>query len=204
MGLVGLVVMILLAYLLSARRDRFPWRIVLLGIGLQIIFAVVVLKVPLGRQFFTIVGDGFTALLDCVDAGAGFVFGETKVSTPNPNPERAVTPAFKVHFVAFKVLPTIVFFSALMSLLYYMGIMQLIIGVIARVMQTTLGTSGAETLSAAGNIFVGQTEAPLLIRPYLNEMTDSEIMAVMIGGFATIAGGVLAAYVGMGLIRPTY
>jgi concentrative nucleoside transporter, CNT family len=101
--------------------------------------------------------------------------------------------------VAFKVLPTIIFFSSLMSILYYIGLMQKLVGAISFVMQRTLGTSGAETLSTAGNIFVGQTEAPLLVKPYLNSMTRSELMAVMVGGFATIAGGVMAAYVGMGI-----
>jgi CNT family concentrative nucleoside transporter len=133
-------------------------------------------------------------LLDCVDQGAGFVFGTNEVSTPAGN-----TPAYKVHFVAFKVLPTIIFFSSLMSILYYIGAMQKLVGAISFVMQKTLGTSGAETLSTAGNIFVGQTEAPLLVKPYLNSMTRSELMAVMVGGFATIAGGVMAAYVGMGI-----
>jgi CNT family concentrative nucleoside transporter len=121
------------------------------------------------------------------------------VKTPAFTDPEATTPAFKVHFVAFKVLPTIIFFSSLMSILYYVGVMQKLVGGISMIMQKTLGTSGAETLSAAGNIFVGQTEAPLLVRPYLNTMTKSELMAVMVGGFATIAGGVMAAYVGMGI-----
>jgi CNT family concentrative nucleoside transporter len=191
----GLAVMLLFAWSLSAHRRRFPWRIALAGLALQFAFAVVVLKVPDGRRFFDTVGAGFTALLDYVDKGAGFVFGEGDVQTVGGDGTVVKTPAFKVHFVAFKVLSTIIFFSALMSILYHVGIMQLVVNGISWVMRATLGTSGAETLSAAGNIFVGQTEAPLLIRPYLNRMTDSEIMAVMVGGFATIAGGVMAAYI---------
>ncbi len=192
--IVGLFAMILIAWALSANRNRFPWRVVIGGILLQIVFALLVLRVPAGKVIFELIGSGFTSLLDCVDQGASFVFGDTLVTTG-----RGETPAFKVHFVAFKVLPTIIFFSSLMSVLYYVGVMQFVVGLISKMMQRTLGTSGAETLSAAGNIFVGQTEAPLLIKPYLNKMTDSEIMAVMVGGFATIAGGVMAAYVGMGI-----
>lgn len=192
--LVGLFTMIFIAWGLSANRKRFPWRVVIGGILLQFVLALLVLRVPAGKVIFEFIGAGFTSLLDCVDQGAGFVFGDTPVTTA-----RGETPAFQVHFVAFKVLPTIIFFSSLMSVLYYLGVMQFVVGFISRIMQRTLGTSGAETLSAAGNIFVGQTEAPLLIKPYLNRMTDSEIMAVMVGGFATIAGGVMAAYVGMGI-----
>jgi CNT family concentrative nucleoside transporter len=161
---------------------------------MQFALALVVLRSDLGQSVFQTIGDLFTNLLDCVDQGAGFVFGTNEVSTPAGN-----TPAYKVHFVAFKVLPTIIFFSSLMSILYYIGAMQKLVGAISFVMQKTLGTSGAETLSTAGNIFVGQTEAPLLVKPYLNSMTRSELMAVMVGGFATIAGGVMAAYVGMGI-----
>ena len=190
----GLLVMIGIAWGLSTHRKRFPWRVVLGGIGLQVAMALLVLQVPLGKAAFETIGGVVTSLLDCVDRGAGFVFGETAVTTA-----QGATPAFKVSFVAFKVLPTIIFFSSLMSVLYYVGAMQKVVGAISRLMQKTLGTSGAETLSAAGNIFVGQTEAPLLVRPYLNSMTRSELMAVMVGGFATIAGGVMAAYVGMGI-----
>ena len=210
--IVGLLVMIFIAWALSSHKNRFPWRVVIGGILLQIAFALLVLWdpsngagwlevkigrsiwIPTGKTLFEFIGAGFTNLLDCVDQGASFVFGGNLVNT-----ERGPTPAFKVSFVAFKVLPTIIFFSSLMSILYYIGFMQIVVGMISKLMQRTLGTSGAETLSAAGNIFVGQTEAPLLIKPYLNRMTDSEIMAVMVGGFATIAGGVMAAYVGMGI-----
>jgi len=192
--LMGLIVILAIAWALSAHRKRFPWRVVLGGLGLQVAMALIVLQIPLGKTVFEWIGNVVTNLLDCVDQGAGFVFGQTAVNTA-----QGPTPAFKVSFFAFKVLPTIIFFSSLMSILYYVGAMQVVVGAISRLMQKTLGTSGAETLSAAGNIFVGQTEAPLLVRPYLNAMTRSEIMAVMVGGFATIAGGVMAAYVDMGI-----
>jgi CNT family concentrative nucleoside transporter len=190
----GLCVLLGIAWLLSSDRSRVSIRIVLGGLLMQFALALVVLRSDLGQSVFQTIGDLFTNLLDCVDQGAGFVFGTNEVSTPAGN-----TPAYKVHFVAFKVLPTIIFFSSLMSILYYIGAMQKLVGAISFVMQKTLGTSGAETLSTAGNIFVGQTEAPLLVKPYLNSMTRSELMAVMVGGFATIAGGVMAAYVGMGI-----
>jgi CNT family concentrative nucleoside transporter len=194
--------MLALAWALSSNRGRIPWRVIVGGLLLQLAFAIIVLKVPQGREVFQWIGDGFTRLLNYVDDGSKFVFGQTPVQTEERVAgERSLvlTPAYMVHLVAFKVLPTIIFFSSLMSLLYYFGVMQLVVKCLAVIMQRTLGTSGAESLSAAGNIFVGQTEAPLLVRPYLNEMTDSEIMAVMVGGFATIAGGVMAAYVTFGV-----
>jgi concentrative nucleoside transporter, CNT family len=202
-GLLGLIVMMFVAWLMSSNRKVFPWRVVIGGLVLQITFALITLKVPGGDFAFRKIGDGFTELLNYVDSGASFVFGDqppVMVEQDTGGVKSMVaTPPFKVHFVAFKVLPTIIFFSSLMSLMYYFGVMQLIVKFLAGIMQKTLGTSGAESLSAAGNIFVGQTESPLLIKPYLNEMTDSEIMAVMVGGFATIAGGVMAAYVSFGI-----
>jgi CNT family concentrative nucleoside transporter len=191
--------MVGIAWSLSSDRRRFPVRVVVGGLLMQFILAVLVLRSEIGQSIFQAIGNLFTNLLDCVDKGAGFVFGEAPVVTPSKDDPTQTSPAFKVHFVAFKVLPTIIFFSSLMSVLYYVGAMQKLVGAISLVMQKTLGTSGAETLSAAGNIFVGQTEAPLLVRPYLNTMTRSELMAVMVGGFATIAGGVMAAYVGLGI-----
>ncbi len=182
-SLFGYVVILSLAWLLSSHKSRIPWRIVLLGTALQFVLAVIVLKTPPGAALFRGIGDLFTALLDFVDAGSGFVFGKN----------------FKEFYFAFKVLPTIIFFSALTSMLYYLGVMQVVVQGMSRVMQWTLGTSAAETLSASANIFVGQTEAPLLVRPYIATMTLSELNAVMVGGFATIAGGVLAAFVGMGI-----
>jgi CNT family concentrative nucleoside transporter len=153
------------------------------GLLLQFAFAAIILQTTYGGRAFDAIDFAFNRLLDSVSAGSSFVFGEN----------------FSEHFFAFKVLPTIIFFSAFMSIFYYYGVMQFVVGLFARLMQVTLGTSGAETLSAAANIFVGQTEAPLVIRPYIPTMTLSELNAIMIGGFATMAGGVLAAYVDMGI-----
>jgi concentrative nucleoside transporter, CNT family len=207
--ILGLFTIVFLAWTLSAHKKRFPVRIVLIGLCMQIFLAVIILKVPQGKIVFENIGGVFTSLLNCVDEGARFVFGSGSVVSevvPTSNADGQITqitttkgPAFTVHYFAFKVLPTIIFFSSLMSVLYYLGVMQVVVGAIARVMQYSLKTSGAETLSTAGNIFVGQTEAPLLVKPYLNKMTNSELMAVMVGGFATIAGGVMAAYIGMGI-----
>lgn len=182
-SLLGYLVLLGLAWLMSSHKTRIPWRVVLLGTMLQFVLALVVLKTPPGEALFSRIGQLFTAVLDFVDAGAGFVFGNQ----------------FKEFYFAFKVLPTIIFVSALTSILYYLGVMQLVVKSVARLMQWTLGTSAAETLSTSANIFVGQTEAPLLVRPYVATMTLSELNAVMVGGFATIAGGVLAAFVGMGI-----
>jgi CNT family concentrative nucleoside transporter len=182
-SLFGLFVLIGLAWVMSSHKRRFPGRVVLGGLALQFVFGTVILKTGVGRDIFQWLGDRITDLLNFVDQGAGFVFG-TKYTD---------------FYFAFKVLPTIIFFSALMSILYHYGVMQKVTRVFSVVMQKTLGTSGAETLAAAANIFVGQTEAPLVIRPYVASMTKSELMAVMVGGFANVAGGVLAAYVGMGI-----
>lgn len=179
----GYFVMILLAWLMSQHRTRFPWRVVLGGTLLQITFAWAILNTNTGLFVFGRIGDFFTTLLEFVNAGSSMVFGQD----------------FGQHYFAFKVLPTIIFFSALMSVLYHLGIMQIVVRAISRIMQMTLGTSGAESLSASANIFVGQTEAPLVVRPYVGRMTRSELMAIMVGGFATIAGGVMAAYVNMGI-----
>jgi CNT family concentrative nucleoside transporter len=178
----GIAAMIGLAWLMSSNKAKFPWRTVVSGLILQFIFAVVFLKTAQGKWLFEQVDFLFVSLLACVSAGTSFVFGE----------------GYEEHFFAFKVLPTIIFFSAFMSIFYYYGVMQKIVGVMAIVMQKTMRTSGAETLSAAANVFVGQTEAPLVIKPYINTMTMSELNAVMIGGFATMAGGVLGALASMG------
>jgi CNT family concentrative nucleoside transporter len=168
---------------MSSHKRRVSPRIILGGLVLQFAFAAIILRTTYGSQFFDALDVAFTTLLGCVNAGSEFVFGTL----------------FTEHFFAFKVLPTIIFFSAFMSIFYYYGVMQFVVSLFARLMQVTLGTSGAETLSAAANIFVGQTEAPLVIRPYIPSMTISELNAIMIGGFATMAGGVLAAYVEMGI-----
>lgn len=178
----GLAAMIAIAWALSSDRKAFPWRIVIWGTGLQLIFGIVVLKTRFGLWVFSLLNDAFVLLLDFTNEGSRFLFGEY----------------LDQHFtVALSVLPTIVFFSTLMTVLYHLGIMQRIVKGFAIAMQKTLRTSGAETLSAAANIFVGQTEAPLVVRPFVPTMTQSELMAVMVGGFASVAGGVLAAYVGL-------
>lgn len=193
----GLIVMVLLAWLLSAHRWRVSWRVVVGGLLLQFLFAAMTLKTDWGRRTFESAGDGINALMAFSEQGSEFVFG----INPRGDAEQKELPprVTVIRTVAFGVLPTIVFFSALMSVLYHIGVMQWVVRVMAVVMQRTLGTSGAESLSAASNIFVGQTEAPLLIKPFLGTMTLSEIMAVMTGGFATVAGGVMAAYISFGV-----
>jgi CNT family concentrative nucleoside transporter len=184
-SLFGLCVMVFLAWLMSANRWKVRPRIVIGGLALQFGFALLVLKTSPGRAVFSKFDAFFTTLLGFVKDGTRFVFGDLMDWSNN--------------LFAFQVLPTIIFFSALMSLLYHFGVMQQVVRVMAIVMQKVLGTSGAESLSAAANIFVGQTEAPLVVRPYVALMTQSELMAVMVGGFATVAGGVMAAYVQMGI-----
>jgi concentrative nucleoside transporter, CNT family len=179
----GLVVFVGIAYALSTNHKAVKWRPVLWGVGLQLILGVLVLRTTYGYLVFKWLGDLVTRFLDFSDAGARFVFGER----------------FTEFFFAFKVLPTIIFFSAVISLLYHFGVLQRIVQGVAWLMMRTMRTSGAESLSAAINIFVGQTEAPLMVKPYVPSMTNSELNAVMVGGFASIAGGVLAAYVGFGV-----
>ena len=182
-ALLGLAVFVSFAYLTSVNRAAIRWRPVLWGLTLQLIFALFILRTALGLAIFQWLGEVVSGFLDFSDEGAAFVFGEN----------------FQDFFFAFKVLPTIIFFSAFISLFYHYGVLQKAVKGVAWVMMRTMKTSGSETLSAAGNIFVGQTEAPLLIKPYVATMTISELHAVMTGGFATIAGGVLAAYVSFGI-----
>lgn len=206
-SLFGLFVMIFFAWTLSSHRSKVPWRVVAGGLALQFALAVLVLKTDPGRESFRLLGDAFNNLLDCVDEGSSVVFGASRsldisdavTPTVDRNENTTTVTGFQEHFVAFKVLPTIIFFSSFMAILYHLGVVQWIVRGAAWAMQKTLGTSGAESLSAAANIFVGQTEAPLVIRPYIHSMTRSELMSVMVGGFATIAGGVLAAYIEMGI-----
>jgi concentrative nucleoside transporter, CNT family len=181
-SVLGIAVFISLAWLMSSHKRHFPWRVVLGGLVLQFAFAALILLTDTGQSIFRGVNRVFVSLLASVDVGAAFVFGED----------------FAEHFFAFRILPTIIFFSAFMSIFYYYGVMQKVVGMLAIVMQKTLGTSGAETLSAAANIFVGQTEAPLVIRPYISSMTTSELNAVMVGGFATMAGGILGGLAALG------
>jgi CNT family concentrative nucleoside transporter len=202
-GLLGIAVILGLAWLLSYERRRVPWRLVGAGLMLQASFGWLVLKTTPGRWFFESVGGVVNGLLGFTLQGARFIFGnlvQTNIPVGTPTPGGGLDGA--AGFVAgvgavfaFAVLPTIIFFSSLMSVLYHLGVMQLVVKGLAWVMQRTLHTSGAETLSASGNIFLGQTEAPLLIKPFINTLTASELFTVMVGGFATVAGGVLAAYV---------
>lgn len=179
---VGLLALIGIAFALSEDRKRVPWRLVGWGVGMQLVFALLVLKTSAGRATFSFLNRAVTKLLSFSSDGARFVFGDY----------------LDMKFtVALNVLPTIIFFSSLMAVLYHLRVMQPVVKGLAWLMQRTLRTSGAETLSCAANIFVGQTEAPLIVRPYVEAMTRSELMAVMCGGFATVAGGVMAAYVGM-------
>jgi CNT family concentrative nucleoside transporter len=204
-GLLGLALMLGLAYALSYDRRRVRWRLVAAGLALQAAFGFIVLKTAPGRFFFERVGAFVNGLLSFSLSGARFVFGNLVddrqpvgwVATNGGLDTSYGLVAQAGAFFAFAVLPTVVFFSALMSVLYHLGLMQLVVKAIAWVMQRTLGTSGAETLSASGNIFLGQTEAPLLIRPFVKQATPSELLTIMVGGFATVAGGVMAAYVFM-------
>ncbi|MGL5135183.1 MAG: Na+ dependent nucleoside transporter N-terminal domain-containing protein, partial [Planktothrix sp.] len=182
-SLLGLFVFVGISYLCSVNRQAVRWHPVLWGIGLQFILAVLILKTKPGLAVFEFLGKAVSQFLNFSDQGAKFVFGE----------------AFQDHFIAFKVLPTIIFFSSFISILYHYKILQKVVEAVAWVMIRTLKTSGSETLSCSANIFIGQTEAPLLIKPYISTLTNSELHAVMTGGFATIAGGVMAAYISFGI-----
>jgi CNT family concentrative nucleoside transporter len=184
-GIFGLVFLLLIAYLLSSSRKNINWKLVFTGVSLQIILAVLVLKVPFVKSIFDVISKGFVKVLSFTKDGSTFLFGNL------------VTDVDSMGFIfAFQILPTIVFFAALTSALYYLGIIQWVVYFFAWIMTKTMKLSGAESLAAAGNIFLGQTESPLLVRPYLEVMTKSEVMSLMTGGMATIAGGVLGAYVG--------
>ena len=182
-SLLGLGVFVGVGYLCSYNRRLIPWRTVLWGIALQLIFGVLILKSSFGLSLFQFLGAIMGRFLDFSDAGAKLVFGDN----------------FAEHFIAFKILPTIIFFSAVISLLYHYQILPRLVAAMGWVMMKTMKTSGAESLSCAANIFVGQTEAPLVIKPYISQLTKSELHSIMTGGFATIAGGVMAAYIAFGI-----
>jgi CNT family concentrative nucleoside transporter len=185
-GVLGLSVLLLVAFAFSARRRRINWKTVGIGLGIQLVLAIGVLKVPAVQWFFNVLGGFFNSILEFTIAGSTFLFGNL-MDLENAN----------IGYVfAFQILPTIIFFSALTSVLYYLGIIQKIVKGLAWLLTRSLGISGPESLSVAGNIFLGQTEAPLLIKAYLEKMNRSEILLVMVGGMATVAGGVLAAYIG--------
>lgn len=182
-GILGMVVLIFIGYLFSSNRKAINWKLVGIGISAQVLLALGVLKVPLIKVIFESIGKVFVNILDFTRAGSTFLLGDLMNSS-----------SFGFIFL-FQVLPTIVFFSALTSLLFYLGIIQKVVKVMAIVFTRLLKISGAESLSVTGNIFLGQTEAPLLIKAYLERMNKSEILLVMIGGMATVAGAVLAAYI---------
>jgi CNT family concentrative nucleoside transporter len=187
-SLIGIPIQIGICYALSTNRKKINWTLVASGIFLQFCFALIILKTPQGKALFSYMNSVVNTILNFTQEGAQFVFGPL-AKTDDPK---------SIGFLfAFQVLPTMIFFSSLMTILYHLGIMQKLVYGIALVMHKTMKTSGAESLSAAANIFVGQTEAPLVIKPYVAKMTLSELNCVMVGGMATIAGGVMAAYVGM-------
>lgn len=184
-GVLGMVVLVFVAFLCSKNRKAINWKMVGVGLGLQLLIAIGVLKVPFVKLIFESIGKIFINILDFTRAGSKFLFEGLVVDMDTFG-----------YIFAFQVLPTIVFFSALTSVLFYLGIIQRVVKWLAWLLTKSLGISGAESLSIAGNIFLGQTEAPLLIKAYLEKMNKSEILLVMIGGMATVAGAVLAAYIG--------
>lgn len=185
-GLLGMFSLILIAFLVSKNRSNINWKLVLKGILLQAVLAILILKVPFIEGVFDFLSKAFVRVVDMAHEGAMFVFGSVVTGEMDPIVKNFVT----------WILPSVIFFSALSSLLYYWGILQRIVFGMAWVMKRLMGLSGAESVSAAGNVFLGQTEAPLLVKPYLGKMTQSEILCLMAGGMATIAGGVLASYIG--------
>jgi len=187
-SLLGLAILLGIGYAFSKNRGRINWRTIGTGLGLQLLLGIVLLKIPWTANAFEWLTTKVTEFLKLAKVGGWFVvYG-------------SLEPQDRLGYIfAVDVGVTIIFFSAFISILYYLGIIQLVIGGIAKIMRMTMGTSGAETLSCSANIFVGQTEAPFLIKPYVEGMTLSELHAVMVGGYATVAGGVLAAYIGMGI-----
>jgi CNT family concentrative nucleoside transporter len=199
---VGAVVILGLAYACSTNRRAINWTTVVWGVGLQVLFAMIVLKTSIGQRVFTVLGDLITRLLGFAGVGAAFVFGPLGSGTVWG---RVMTSALGdegaqyATIFAFQVLPTIIFIAALFAILYYFGLMQLVVRFFAMIMHRVMRASGAESLNVAASIFMGQTEAPLTIRPYLPEMTQSELMTVMTSGMAHISGGIMAAYILFGI-----
>ncbi len=196
-GILGIVLIVGIAYLFSNNKKKINWRLVISGLGLQFILAILIIKgdalgqffYPLRwpKDFFQWISSFFIIIMDFSTEGAKFVFGALAISPGNPESLGS--------FFAFQVLPSIIFFASLMSVLYYLGIMQKVVQGMAWIMAKVMGTSGAESLSCSAEVFVGQTEAPLMIKPFLKGMTQSELLTIMIGGMATIAGGVMIAYI---------
>ncbi len=190
-ALLGIAFFIAVAWLLSSNRKRLQWRVVLGGLGIQVVLALVILKTGIGGRFFEGAAKFITGLVSMADPGARAVFG----SLADP-----AGPAGFIFAFAGGGLVVIIFVSALFAVLYHIGVMQVLVWLLAKVMSATMGLSGGESMAAAANIFMGQTEAPLVIRPYVAGMTNSELNALMTGGFATIAGSVMAVY--MGILGP--
>lgn len=185
-GFLGIIALVVTAFLLSKNRSRINWSIIVKGISLQIFLAFLILKVPFVERGFDFISKAFVKVIEMAHEGALFIFSSVVTGEMHP---------MVMNFATW-VLPSVIFFSALTSLFYYWGILQKLVYGMAWVMKRLMNLSGAESISAAGNVFLGQTEAPLLVKPYLNKMTNSEILCLMTGGMATIAGGVLAAYIG--------
>lgn len=197
-GFLGLAVLLSIAWLFSNSKKNVNWRIVGSGIGLQILFAIFVILTPWGSIVFDAIGSFFVKIINFTFDGAEFIFGALANQTTFEKtfPESMHNQGLGFIF-AFQVLPTIIFFASLMSVLYHLGVMQKIVQGMAWIMSKTMRVSGAESISVAANVFIGQTEAPLVVRPYVSPMTKSELLTLMVGGMATIAGGVLAAYVSL-------
>ena len=200
--IIGLLLIGLIAYSLSTNRRAIRGRTIAWGFGLQFLFALIVLKTAAGQQTFAFLGEQIRKLLDFASVGSSFVFGPignqpvwARIMNNVLGPEGA---QYGVIF-AFQIAPTIIFIAALFAILYYFGIMQLVVRLFALVMNRVMGASGAESLNVAASIFMGQTEAPLTIRPYLPKMTQSELMTVMTSGMAHISGGIMAAYIAFGI-----
>jgi concentrative nucleoside transporter, CNT family len=198
----GAIVIMAIAIAFSTNRSAIRWSTVAWGLGLQVVFAIIVLKTDIGQRVFTTLGAYITRLLGFSSVGSAFVFGAlgdssvwTRVMTGALGPEGAQ----QASMFAFQVLPTIIFIAALFAILYYFGVMQIVVRAFAVLMHRVMGASGAESLNVAASIFMGQTEAPLTIRPFLPEMTQSELMTVMTSGMAHVSGGVMAAYILFGV-----
>lgn len=199
-GLLGVVVLLALAWGLSENKKRVPVRVILWGLGLQLVFALFILKTGVGQTMFDFIRRGATKIISFAGDGSEFLFG--LLGKPGQSLQMLDMNAHPVQFgfaTAFQVLPVIIFFSALIAVFYHFGILQRVVAAFAWVMRKTMRLSGAESLAVASNIFVGNVESPMVVRPYLDTMTVSELAAVMTAGFSTIAGSVMAAYIGFGV-----
>ena len=195
-GLLGFASILVIAYAMSNNKKRINWRLVISGLLIQLGMAIFVLRIEFGQQLFRSIGDGITHLLNFSDEGAGFVFGPL---VRQPETLLRLFGSGSDYIFAFRVVPTIIFVSSLVSISYYLGIMQKVVQLVARIVAKLMGASGSEALSNAASVFVGQVEAQLLIRPYVPSMPMSELLASMAGSMACVAGGVLAVYIGLGI-----